>query len=252
MNPENQTPEEGTEIEEVVTPQADQEQETPETPTVENLPEGEGENETTPPQQPDPKPDVDYKQKFVDSQREAILLNERNKIKDSRIEQLTKQDTPTDEAMRSLYPDWDTFNDVAKKAYLRIEAQNLKQARLEAQQEEILSRQRLDDQLEDLIDDPKFAKLKGKEAEFKRFAKKKENLGLSAEVVAKAFLFDASDDEVPEHKPTITPGLERGNGGPRTAPKPKKISLEEASNLRKTNWKEYKRLSDAGMIEELE
>lgn len=256
MNDEIQTPEEGTELEEVVTPKDDQEQQAPDNLPVEESPQGEGEGEEAPnPQQPDPKPPVDYKQKFVDSQKEAILLNERNRIKDSRIEQLTKQDTPTEEAMRQLYPDWDTFNDIAKKAYIKVEEANLRQARLEARQQEIDDRLRLDEQVEDILENPKFSsKLKGREADFKRFAKKKENRGISGDILAQAFLFDASDDEAKpvEHTPNLSPGLERGNGGPRQAPKTKKISLEEAANLRKTNWKEYKRLSDAGMIEELE
>jgi len=255
MNEEIQTPEEGTELEEVVTPKDDQEQQTPDNLPVEESPEGDGEGEEAPVQQPDPKPPVDYKQKFVDSQKEAILLNERNRIKDSRIEQLTKQDTPTDEAMRQLYPDWDTFNDIAKKAYIKVEEANLRQARLEARQQEIDDRLKLDEQVEDILENPKFlSKLKGREADFKRFAKKKENRGISGEILAQAFLFDASDDEAPavEHKPNLSPGLERGNGGPRQAPKPKKLSLEDAANLRKTNYKEYMRLLNAGMIEELE
>lgn len=252
MNDELQTPEEGTELEEEVTPKDDQEQQTLDNLPVEESPEGEGEGEEAPVQQQQPQADP-YKEKFVHSQREGILLNERVKVANSRIEQLTKQDTPTEEAMRQLYPDWDSYNDVTKRAYLQLEASNLRQARTEARQQEIDARLKLDEEVEDILDNPKFSsKLKGREAEFKRFAKKKENRGISGDILAQAFLFEASDDEAPpvEHKPNLNPGLERGNGGPRQAPKPKKLSLEEAGSLRKTNYKEYMRLLKAGMIED--
>jgi hypothetical protein len=53
----------------------------------------------------------------------------------------------------------------------------------------------------------------------------------------------------PAHKPIKTPGLENGTGGPRQAPKPKKMPIEEAAKLRETNYREYKRLLEAGQIE---
>ena len=96
-----QTPDEGTELQDEVTPQVDPEMETPQTPSEEIA---EPSIEADPQEQPSLEPETptapDYKQKFVDSQREAILLAERNKVKEAQIESLTKQDTPTDEAMR--------------------------------------------------------------------------------------------------------------------------------------------------------
>ena len=201
-----------------------------------------------------PQPETpDYKEKFVHSQRESILNAERVKVAQSRIESLTKQDTPTDEAMRQLYPEWDELNEVTKKAFLRQEAQEMRQHRLEEQNRILLERQNLDDQLDAVIENPKYApKLVGKESDFKRFARNPKNRGVSAEVLAQAFLFDVEDETptTPNPQPMPKEALPVGSGGPRGPVKPKKIPLEEAANIRKTNYKRYMELVKAGAIED--
>lgn len=244
MPDEIQTPE-GTEPTEVVTPAENSETteiETPQTPEVEE--------QVEQPQQPQ----VDYKQKFVESQREAILLNERNKQKDAHISKLTSKDTPTDDELRTLYPWWDDpKTDEATKDFYRDQAatkRELKQTQNIALS--LAEKLEFQEKLDDFIETPpdQFKGLKVKEAEFKRFAKRKDNIGLPLETLAKAFLFDVSD-EISQTTPVIkTPGLENGSGGPRTAPKPKKMPIEEASELRQTNYQEYRRLVLAGQIEE--
>lgn len=252
MNEEFQTTEEVTDNGQV-TPQTDPELDTPQEPVVEN---SEGEqpgdqgNEPTPTQQP---PQVDYKQKFVDSQREAILLNERNKQKEAQLSKLTSKDTPTDDEMRSLYPWWDGSNvdDATRDFYREQVARDKKLKATETLAMTALQKLEFSEKLDDFVEEPpqEFTRLKGKEAEFKRFAKRRDNIGLPLETLAKAFLFDASEDS-PAPQPVVkTPGLENGNGGPRQAPKPKKIPIEEAAKLRQTDYREYQRLVMAGMIE---
>src|SRR4051812_83135 len=97
-----QTPEEGTETTVEVTPEVDQETVAPvptadeaETPSTEEVP--------TEPSSPEPQPIPNGyvpKDKFIASAQESILNAERVKVRDARIESLTKQDTPTDEAMK--------------------------------------------------------------------------------------------------------------------------------------------------------
>lgn len=243
-----QTTEEVTEETEVVTPAISEttEMETPETPEVEETEQTQQEAQPIQPEAPD------YRQKFVESQREAILQNERLKQKDAHINKLTTRDTPTDDEMRSLYPQWDQLDDY-NRSVLTDMVETRKRAILAEERANALEEsRRFEDSLEDFAQTPpdEFKDLKGKEAEFKRFAKKKANVGLPLDTLAKAFLFDIKEDITPEHKPVLTPGLENGNGGPRTAPKPKKLSVEDASKLRKTDYKEYLRLVKAGMIEE--
>lgn len=246
-----QTPPVGTDKQDpitptVETPQADPNLETPQAPTVETPA-----DEQTPPQPPQP---VDYKQKFVDSQREAILLNERNKQKDAHLSKLTSKDTPTDDEMRSLHTWWNDPNvdDATRDFYREQAARDKKLKATENLAMTALQKLEFSEKLDDFIEEPpaEFKGLTGKEAEFKRFAKKKDNIGLPLDTLAKAFLFDVSDDLPPTHTPTLTPGLENGTGGPRTAPKPQKVSLEDAKNLRETNYQEYLRLVKAGQIED--
>jgi hypothetical protein len=240
MSDEIQTTEEVTE--EVVTPEVT-ETETPqipseevETPVVETT---EPSLDPVEPEQPD------YKQKFVDSAKESILNAERVKVRDAQLEQLTKTDTPTDEAMRLVYPEWDDLNEVTKKALIKTEAQEMRQRNLEARQEEILNRFKLDEELNSVIDSN--PKLLGKESEFKKFAANPKNKGISAEVLAKAFLFDV---EVPTAPAPKTEALPAGSGGPRGDLKPKKISIEEAAEIRKTDSKRYMELVKTGMIDD--
>jgi hypothetical protein len=189
----------------------------------------------------------DYKEKFVNSQREAILLAERNKVKEAQLEQLTKADNPTDDAMRQLYSDWDDLNEITKKALIRQEAQEIRQRRIEAQHAEILERINKADELKAVIDSN--PKLQGKEAEFKQFALNPKNKGIDAEVLAKAFLFDVEED-VPPQQVQKTEVLPQGSGGSREPLKPKKISLEEAAQIRKTDNNRYMELVKAGMIDD--
>lgn len=244
-----QTPDEGTE-QANVTPQENVEIETPQTPSEEvETP------QEQPSPEPQPQPQTDFKEKFVHSQRESILNAERVKAANARIESLTKQDTPTDEAMRQLFPEWDNLDDYNKRVLIRQETIAMQNAATRKEQQDILARQRLEDEVESVMDDPKFSKLKGREAEFKRFALKPANRGLSAEVIAKAFLFDAEDKTPqPTLEPTPMPNeaLPTGSGGPRTPLKPKKISIEDAAEIRKTDYKRYKELLDSNQIEELE
>lgn len=252
-----QTPNTGTESQGNVTPAPEvtpepvapqpTASEDPATPSPEGTPPSE-------PSSPAPQPQADpYKEKFVASQREAILLAEREKIAKARIEQLTKQDTPTDEAMRALYPEWDNLDEYNKRVLIRQETTALQQARILARQQEIDARQQLEDQLDEVVESSDYApKLKGKEAEFRRFARNPKNRGIDAKVLAKAFLFDveAETPQTPTSQPMTTEALPTGSGGPREPQKPKKISLEEARTIRQTDSKRYMELVKSGQIAE--
>jgi hypothetical protein len=242
-----QTPAEGTDETVVTTPQDGQDPVAPEpievvTPAA---PTGEAPEDVTPPQ-----PEVVPKEKFVASQRESILNHERVQVANTRIQELTNTDTPTDEAMRRLYPEWDQLDDYNKKVLIRQETTAMQNAKLAAQNQEILARQQLEDQLEDIADKPEFAKLQGKEAEFRRFAKRKENQGIDVAVLAKAFLFDGSDEPTPAPAtPAPREALPAGSGGPRESLKSKKISLAEAEIIKQTDYKRYIKLVKDDAIE---
>lgn len=208
--------------------------ETPEIPTEAT----ESTETDTEPEQPD------YKQKFVESSKESILNAERVRLAQDQIEKLTKYDTPTDEFMREAYPEWDTFNEVTQKALMKTEAQELRQHRIEAQQADILAQMKLERELTDVfISNPQLA---GKEADFKRFAMNPKNKGISVDVLAKAYLFDAEEEQP---KPQQGAAIPQGNGGSREPLKQKKVSLEEARIIRETDPQRHRELVQQDMIE---
>jgi hypothetical protein len=232
-----QTPPEGTE-EQATTPVTVAEPETPQAPV-------EAPQDSAP--QPQEQQTVP-KDKFVASAQESILNAERVKVRDQKIESLTKTDTPTDEAMRLVYPEWDQLDAYNKNVLVQIETTKMQNARVLADQQDIKERQKLEDELENILEiNPK---LKGKESEFKRFAKNPKNKGISADVLAKAFLFDVELE--PSAVPKVQEALPTGSGGPRDPLGPKKMTIEAAAELRKTNYKAYKEALDAGLVEELE
>jgi hypothetical protein len=244
---EVQTPEQGTEnLEEQPIQIAP---ETPVTPT--EAPEEVPQEQPDGIEQPSAEPEIPEgyipKEKFVASAQESILNAERVKVKEAQIENLTKTDTPTDEVMRLVYPEWDEFNEVTKKAFIKQEVQEIKQRRIELQQQDIIDRQRLEDELEAVIESN--PKLQNKESEFKRFARNPKNKGINADVLAKAFLFDASEEQ--PAKPAAKPeALPQGSGGDRQPLKPKKISIEEAAKIRQTDNNRYMELAKAGLIDD--
>jgi hypothetical protein len=241
---ELQTPEEGTE-----TPVEQPDPLAPKTTENKNTNPTETPAETLqePAQTQTPHPgDPDYKQKFVESSKESILNAARIEAANQKLEQLTKTDTPTDAAMRQVYPEWDDLNDITKKALIRTEATAMQQKNLEAKLQADEDRRRLEAELDSVIEEN--SKLSGKENEFRRFARNPKNIGISADVLAKAFLFDVEPAPAPQQAPQEA--LPAGSGGPRDPLKPKKISIEEAAQIRKTDNNRYMALAKAGMIDD--
>jgi hypothetical protein len=240
MNEELQTTEEVTETTENITPQDDIQTETEQTPVEAPT----QENEQAP-------QEINYKEKFKESAREGILQHERLKQKEARINQLTNKDTPQDDEMRSIYSNWDELDDHSKTFYRNDRAREKRLAHLEQLTLTQNERREFEEKLEDFTDSlpDQYKGIQGKESEFKRFAKKKDNAGLPMDTLAKAFLFDIQDELPKPHTPTLTPGLEKGTGGPRTAPKTK-ISLEDAVQIRQTDYKRYMELVRTGQIDD--
>src|SRR5579864_2540608 len=67
----------------------------------------------------------DYQEKFRQSSREAQNLIAKNNQAQARIDQLTNINI-TENELRSLYPDWDTMNDIEKRAFKETALANKK------------------------------------------------------------------------------------------------------------------------------
>lgn len=202
--------------------------------------------------QPQTPPAPDYKEKFTQSAKEGILQHERVKLRDARIEQLTKTENPTDDELRAKYPWWDNAEvDEATRTFYRGEL--IKEKRLARTENIALTlseKLEYNEKLDDFIEDPseEFKGLRGKEMEFKRFAKRKENIGIPIDKLAKAFLFDVKDELPKDHKLSPRPGLERGQGGPKTVEKAQALTPEQEMELMTKDPGRYADLVRKGVI----
>jgi len=240
------TPEEGTEQEGI----------TPEEQTQINediaLEESTGSQvvESEPEQKPS-EPAVDYKKKFSSSAAEnQILLNKIKKL-ESRLGLVTSDETPTEQELRAEFPDWDNMMDLEKKLATKqlILERRLAKAALTVQ--EIADEKRWNEEFERFLEKNEilnqFPGLKGREKEFKEYAKKPTHKGIDLEVLAKAFLYTPEEETPKKEKLSVKPVLEKGSGG-RGQPPKSEMSPEEIQLLRQRDPKLYNLYVKQGKI----
>lgn len=199
----------------------------------------------------DKQKDIDYKKKFVDSSREAQILHaQTNKLSEA-IEQASQVPEPTDEEMSAKYTDWELM-DNATKILAKDNEKNKRALGLLTQvNQETKDIKAWNGKVDDFVTDPKtlidHPELEGKVDDFKIFASRPTRRAVDFETLVSAFMFEAEKDK-PKNKGSM---LEKGNGGPNNSIKPKnnKITIEQAAILRQTNYNEYRRLSEARMID---
>jgi hypothetical protein len=147
---------------------------------------------------------------------------------------LTKE--PTDSELRQAFPEWDGLSDFEKRmARETYEAKRLAGTASHSVRE-LQNERAWNTSIELAVSsDPA---LQGKEREFKQFASKPQYKNVPMDVLIPAFL-QKNGGTPPAPTPTPRPGLEPGNGGPRTPDKPKQLSADDLALLRKTNEKAY-------------
>lgn len=204
------------------------------------------------PTQPQTRTTPDYETKFKESAKEGILQHERVKLRDAHIEQLTKIETPTDTELKEKYPWWDdsTIDEPTRTFYRNELVKEKRLARTEHIALTLAEKLEYNDKLDDFIENPtdEFKGLSGKEMEFKRFAKRKDNIGIPLDKLAKAFLFDVKDEIPKTYKATPKPGLEKGQGGVRTGEKSQTLTPEQEMELMRKDPGRYADLVKKGII----
>jgi len=80
--------------------------------------------------------------------------------------------------------------------------------------------------------------LQGKEQDFRQYASKPQYRNVPMDVLVASFL-QKQGGAPPAPKTTPKPGLEPGNGGPRTPERPKQLSATELAALRTSDEKAY-------------
>jgi len=197
------------------------------------------------------KDDVDYRKKFVESQRETLIVVAKNKKINEAVETAIDLPDPTEEELRVKYPQWDDMTEtektLAKDAFISTR-------RFSAFAEATNEFKKLDKWAEDVdtfVADPKtliqYPALEGKMDDFKIFVLKPTRRNVDFPDLIAAFLYDASA----QRKPNRSKMFEAGSGGPNTKPqaKPGMISIDEAAVLMKTDYNKYKQLLKDGKID---
>lgn len=193
----------------------------------------------------------DYKKKFVDSTREAQILASRNRKMTEVLEQADQLPDPTPEELKAQFPDWELIDPV-QQTLIKDSIKNKKiismlgQATKEARDIEAWNAK-----VDEFVDDPKtlvqYPDLEGKQDDLKVYATKATRRGVDFQDIVSSFLFTEAKSR-PKNKGAM---FQAPTPGPSVAPKPAsdKISITEAMELKKTNYRKYKELLVARKID---
>lgn len=192
----------------------------------------------------------DYEEKFKESAKEGQeLAKDKEKIDQAFLEARNLSD-PNEEELKKEYADWDLMSDTEK----RLAKDNLTfRRRFEIADKADQERKAITDwfnKVDEYIDNPKTLinnpDLEGKQERFKEFAKDKNRQNIPLATLAESFLYQESKSKV-KH---VGKMFETGKGGEKKISNPNdgKISIEESSRLRDSNYPEYVRLLKAGKI----
>lgn len=196
------------------------------------------------------KPEIDYKKKFTDSSREALILHSKNKKINDTIEKANALPDPTDEELQGEYKEWDVMSETERKLAKSNFINERRFKMLDEVTKESKDIESWNTKVDEFVDDPKtlqdHPELEGKTDDFKMFVNKPSRRGVEFTDLVSAFLYDAEKTAKPKQKGKM---FETGTGGPNDAPKKDKLTLTEGQALMKTNYNKYKELLKAGKIE---
>lgn len=197
------------------------------------------------------KSSIDYKKKFAESSRESIILLHQSKKLVKAIKEAGALPDPTDDEMKVEYTDWDLMDDAQKKMAKETAKNKRALAALGTVVQETENIEAWNTKVDEYISDPKtlqaFPGLEGREDDFKVFSSKETRRGADFEILTNAFLHTVQDIKI-KHKGSM---FEKPSGGPSDKLKKKsdKISLSDAENIKKTDYKRWLQLLKDGKIE---
>lgn len=200
-----------------------------------------------------PKGDKDLKKKLSDSSREALILHTKNKKINEAIETASNLPEPTEEELKAKYPNWEDMDETTQQLARDAFVSSRRFAVIAEATKEFKNLDQWVSHVDEFVDDPqtliRYPALEGKVEDFREFASKPSRKGADFPDLIAAFMWQAH-----ENKPKKNTGkqIEPGSGGPPgrpVAPKDGKISLEEAAQLMKTDYKKYKVYLNTGKID---
>jgi hypothetical protein len=192
-----------------------------------------------------------YKRKFSASSRENQKIAAKNRVINQAIIEAEDIPEPTDEEMQSIYKnDWDVMSDIDRDLAKETIVSKKWRAKIKEASDQATKIEKWAESVETFTDDPNTLtnnpQLEGKIEEFKTFATEETNNSVPFKVLISAFLHENSTQK----KTNSGRMFERGSGGPNDKPEPKSdtITLEQARNLRETNYSKYKEYLISGKI----
>lgn len=195
-------------------------------------------------------PEVDYKKKFGDSTRRNQIVESQFRELQKVLGDITRQEIPSEEEMKSVDPDWEYRSDFEKNLSIKVVVQERRQNQILSTISNITKESEFADEIVKFIDSNPL--LNGKDAEFYDFVTDPKNKGASLELLLGAFLhkegISSKAPETPQDpsKPIEkAPSLNRSTSQNGNIVIPKKTALysdEELTNLRTKDPKKYFKL----------
>lgn len=195
--------------------------------------------------------EIDYKEKFRESSREALTLHFKNQKLTETIEEASKLPEPTEEDLVSYareqgadYDDLDQFSkNILKKTYLnekRFEKINEVNKEYKDVQNWV---GKVDNFLGAVETTAKYPELVDNAEEFRQFSLKSSRRGTDLEDLATAFLYGLTQTQGTKKKGSLL--MNGGNGATQEA-KPQGLDEKQLASIRMSNPKEYRRLIKEG------
>jgi len=218
----------------------------PEDDTPAEKDEGEDDGEGAEEEEPQP----DYKEKFVQSAKEAQVLHARQKKMTDAVDEAAQIQEPTEDELKVEYPEWEMMSESEQRLAKKTLVADRRFEAINKANQEMKNISNWNEKVAKFLDDPKNLadnpELEGKQEEFLLFAVKPTRRGIDFEDLVSSFLYNAGKSMTKKKGKMF----EAGSGGPPSPAKPKsdKVSLEEARVLRDTDYKKYISLLKANKI----
>lgn len=197
--------------------------------------------------------EIDYKDKFVESTREASALYFKNQKLNQTIEEASKISEPTEQELidyaKSLdadYEELDSFSqNIIKRTYISEKRfEKIQNVASESKQIDEWAN-KVDSFIEDAVDNSKYPTLSTLGTDFKKFAMKESRRGVDLNDLVASFLFSAERNI----KQTPRKSVLLSGGNSQAAPiKQAGLNEGQIAMIRQNDPKEYRRLIKSGQI----
>lgn len=190
------------------------------------------------------------KKKLSASARENQRIYAKNRVINKALTEADDIPEPTEEELQREFTDWDVMSDTEKTfAKETIISRNWRKVIANAK-DQASKIEKWTESVDTFVEDPKSLldnpDLEGKTNEFREFALIEANNSVPFNILVSAFLHESSKNK------TTNKGrmFERGKGGSNEKPENKSgtITLDQARQLRETDYNKYKEYLTAGKI----